>query len=159
MNDIEIKAIDPERLKAMRDAGQDEFGNPWTLRIAEGWEPLRCCLRKPSEGEQIALICYSPWTSPSPWAESGPVFVHYGECAGYNGERYPDYVGRGECMVNPFDADGARVYDHITFIHAEDDHEEIVRKLALLPEVDFLHVRSATAGCFTFEVRAARDSS
>ncbi|HEY1485032.1 MAG TPA: DUF1203 domain-containing protein, partial [Micromonosporaceae bacterium] len=83
MNDIEIIAIDPDRLKAMRAAGADEFGNPWTLRIAEGWEPLRCCLTKPDEGEEIALICYSPWTSPSPWSESGPVFVHYGECAGH----------------------------------------------------------------------------
>jgi hypothetical protein len=158
MNDIEIIAIDPERLKAMRAAGEDEFGNQWTLRLAEGWEPLRCCLTKPHEGEEIALICYSPWTSPSPWAESGPVFVHYGECAGHSGG-YPDYVGRGECMVNPFDPDGARVYEHITFIHEGEDHEEIVRTLALRPEVDFVHVRSATAGCFTFEVRAVRDSS
>lgn len=158
MSDIEIIAIDPERLKAMRTAGADEFGNPWTLRIAAGWEPLRCCLTKPRPGEEIALICYSPWTVRSPWAESGPVFIHYGQCAGYDGLAYPEYVGRGECMLNPFDADGARIYEHITFIHARDDHEEIVRMIALLPEVSFVHVRSATAGCFTFEVRAVRDS-
>jgi hypothetical protein len=154
MSEIDIIAIDPERLKAMREAGQDEFGNPWTLRIAEGWEPLRCCLTKPEPGEQIALICYTPWTSPSPWAEAGPVFVHFGECAGHAGG-YPRGVGHGPTMLNPFDADGARLYDLITFIEPGEDHERIVRELALRPEVQFVHVRSSSAGCFTFEVRAA----
>jgi hypothetical protein len=153
MTDIEIIAIDPDRLKTMRDNGSDEFGNPWTLRVAEGWEPLRCCLRKPEVGEEIALICYSPWTRQSPWAESGPIFVHFGQCDGHSGG-YPAEVGHGKTMLNPFDADGARVYDHITFIEPGEDHEGIVRALALRPEVDFVHVRSASAGCFTFEVRA-----
>ena len=155
MNDIEIIAIDPDRLKAMRDNGADEFGNPWTLRVAEGWEPLRCCLKGAHEGEDIALICYTPWTAPSPWAEAGPVFVHFAECSGHSGG-YPSEVGRGSAMLNPFDAAGARIYEHITFIQPDEDHPEIVRTLALRPEVEYVHVRSATAGCFTLEVRAVR---
>lgn len=61
MSTLQYKAIDPERLAAMRSQGADEFGNPWKQRTAEGWEPLRCCLRTAAEGEDIALISYSPW--------------------------------------------------------------------------------------------------
>src|SRR6267154_1817134 len=65
MSTLQYKVIDPERLDAMRSQGADEFGNPWKQRTAEGWEPLRCCLRTAREGEDIALISYSPW--PQPW--------------------------------------------------------------------------------------------
>src|SRR6266516_8204373 len=71
-------AQDASLLDAMRERGADEFGNPWKPRHAAGWEPLRCCLRKARAGEDIALISYSPWTDWTPWAEAGPVFVHFG---------------------------------------------------------------------------------
>lgn len=139
----------------MRDKGSDEFGNPWTLRKAQGWEPLRCCLRMAEADEDIALICYTPWTAPSPWAEAGPVFVHFGQCVGYRTPRsYPKELANRPVMFNTFGADGSRAYDHITFADPDDDHERIVRGLLRRSEVEFVHVRSATAGCFTFEVRA-----
>src|SRR5215469_18898122 len=85
MTNVEYFAIDPDRLQAMRERGADEFGNPWKPHAADGWEPLRCCLRRPTPGQDIALISYSPWPLPwtTPWAEAGPVFVCYQRCAGY----------------------------------------------------------------------------
>ena len=154
MSDIECIAISQERLEGMRELGADEFGNPWTLRAAEGWEPLRCCLRIAGEGEEIALICYTPWTEASPWMEAGPVFVHFGRCGGYaTPGLYPPALASGPRMLNPFDHDGARAYEHIAFVGPDDDHEAAVRNVLDRPGVAFLHVRSATAGCFTFEVR------
>ena len=154
MSDIRFIAIAEDRLRAMRAAGWDEHGNPWTHRRAEGWEPLRCCLRTAGEGDDIALICYTPWTRPSPWAEAGPVFVHFHHCDGYptTGD-FPAAFRRSRSMLNPFDHSGARVYDRITFLDRQDDHEAAVRAIMTEPEVDFLHVRSAAAGCFHFEVR------
>jgi hypothetical protein len=156
MNDVRFVAVDRERLGRMRERGEDEFGNPWKHRAALGWEPLRCCLRVASEGEDIALICYTPWTEVSPWMEAGPVFVHFGECDGYGTEEvYPEALRHGERMLNPFDENGDRVYEHITFVREGDDPDAAVRRVMGMPGVAYLHVRSATAGCFTFEVRAA----
>lgn len=156
MSDVTFSAIAPERLARMRERGADEFGNPWTLRVAEGWEPLRCCLTKPSEGERIALICYTPWTEPSPWAEAGPVFVHFGPCGGFEDSGdYPEAFRHSKSVLNPFDHEGARAYEHITFVEPEDDHEAAVRRILEQPDVAYLHVRSATAGCFTFKARPA----
>ena len=156
MSDIEYRAIDPERLARMREQGADEFGNPWKSQPAKGWEPLRCCLAHPAKGEEIALICYTPWTERSPWAEAGPVFVHYGQCDGYadTGE-YPEAFRGSKRMLNPFDHSGARAYQHITFVGPEDDHDAAVRRILDEPDVAYLHVRSSEAGCFTFEVRPA----
>ena len=54
--DISYRPIDPDRLNRMRNAGADEFGNPWRTRTAKGWEPLRCCLRTAEKGVDIALM-------------------------------------------------------------------------------------------------------
>ena len=148
---INYTAIPAQRLEAMRDAGKDELGNNWQLRVAEGWEPLRCCLRKAQADEDIALICYTPWTEPSPWLEAGPVFVHHKACDGYTEEtRYPAYCRTSKMILNPFDHTGARAYDHIKFLTPEDNHEEAVEAVLGQPDVAFLHVRSGTAGCFHF---------
>lgn len=81
------------------------------------------------------------------------MFVHFTACDGYlETQRYPEDFRRSPSMINPFGMDGARVYQHITFVEPDDDHEEAVRLVMSQPEVDFLHVRSATAGCFTFAV-------
>lgn len=139
----------------MRDAGQDEMGNKWQLRVAEGGEPLRCCLRKAQADEDIALICYSPWTQPSPWLEAGPVFVHYEACEGYAAtDRYPETFLHNKAILNPFDHTGARAYDHITFLDPEDDHEQALRAVLGQPDVAYVHVRSGTAGCFHFLAEA-----
>ncbi|MFL6142506.1 MAG: DUF1203 domain-containing protein [Labedaea sp.] len=156
MDDLRIVGVEAERLARIRERGADEFGNAWTARTAQGWEPLRCCLTRAGEGAQIALICHTPWSEPSPWLEAGPVFVHFGPCAGYlTPELYPEQFSSGKRTVNPFGHDGERVYEYITFMAEDDDHEAVVRETLARPEVAFLHVRSATAGCFTFEVRPA----
>ncbi|MFD2082955.1 Protein of unknown function [Actinopolymorpha cephalotaxi] len=157
MSTYEIVPIAPEKLDAMRAKGEDEFGNPWKPYPAGGWEPLRCCLNESVPGEAVALICYTPWTEPSPWMEAGPVFVHAERCAGYlTRDRYPENMGRGKCMFNTFDADGNRAYEHITFVSPGDAYEDTLAELLGRPEVAFVHVRSVEAGCLAFEAHPAR---
>lgn len=151
-------AIDPNRLDVMRQQQADEFGNPWKPRTAEGWEPLRCCLRKATVGEDIALISYSPWTLPwtTPWSEAGPVFVCFRRCPGYpTTSHYPAALRAQHAQLNPFDHSGARAYEHITFVEPHEDHVAAVQSVLSQGDVDYLHVRSAVAQCFTFEVRSA----
>ena len=156
MTEIRYLPIDPDRLAAMRANGADEFGNPWTPFPARGWEPLRCCLRRPEPGEPVVLMTYCPWRSPDPWMEAGPVFVHSGPCDGYAAtDTYPVQLANSPRVLNPFDRAGARAYAHITFVGPDDDHDAAVRTLLADPEIGFVHVRSAEAGCFTFEARRA----
>ena len=81
---LTVHPIDPTRLDALRERGEDEFGNPFTATNATGdGEPLRCCLRYARSGERIALISWAPFSRTSPWREVGPVYVHAERCHGY----------------------------------------------------------------------------
>jgi hypothetical protein len=156
--DVIYRPIDPDRLRLMREAGEDEFGNPWRPRTAHGWEPLRCCLRTAEKAADIALISYSPWPLPwsTPWAEAGPVFVCDSGCPGYSQrDRYPDGLRGQHLQLNPFDHTGARAYRHLRFVEPDEDPEAAVREVLAKPDVAHLHVRSAIAQCFTFEARRA----
>jgi hypothetical protein len=82
--------------------------------------------------------------------------VHFHRCPGYaTPGDYPEAFRRSRRMRNPFDHSGARAYDHITFVERDDDHDAAIRAILDQPQVAFLHDRSATAGCFGFEVRPA----
>jgi hypothetical protein len=82
--------------------------------------------------------------------------VHFSRCAGYltPGE-YPPDLRRSHSFLNPFDHTGGRAYEQITFVEPADDHDAAVRAVMNSSAVAYLHVRSAVAQCFTFEVRPA----
>ncbi len=75
-----------KELAVADDAGRA----PVPFTDEEGGAPLRCCLRRSTPGERIALVSYAPlrrWAAetgadPGAYDEQGPVFVHAGECAG-----------------------------------------------------------------------------
>jgi hypothetical protein len=156
MTEIHVVAIDPARLAAMRASGFDEHGNPFGGYRAVGWEPLRCCLRSASPAESIALISYAAFTTPSPWREVGPVFVHADECEGYpKTSAFPEHYRQGRRLLRTYDSDLALDYDHIRMTAEGEDVEAAVRELLAVPEVAEVHVRAAEAQCFAFAVRLA----
>jgi hypothetical protein len=154
MTNYDVLAIDPVRLAAMREAGADEHGNPFATAPAAGWEPLRCCLTVATAGEAIALISYTPFETRSPWAETGPVFVHAEPCGGYDRRAgLPPKLRTGPRILRSYRADRTLDYDHMTYVGDGADIEAAVRQLLAAPGVDEVHVRAATAQCFTFAVR------
>lgn len=155
MSDLAIVAVDPDRLQAMRERGADEHGNPWTRWTAEGWEPLRCCLRTAAPGGAAALINYTPWTAPSPWASAGPVFVHLAGCAGPESPDWPANAATGPVVLRPYDRSGAIAYESIVVTAAGADNAAAARSLLDDPAIDRVHVHSVGPGCFAFEVRRA----
>jgi len=150
MSDFEINAIDPARLDAIRAAGQDEEGNELSAHGAHGWEPLRCCLRKASRGEQVVLISYAPFTARSPWREVGPVFIHAEPCKGYHDTAaVPEDFRVGPRVLRTYHADGTLDYANITIVPAG---EELAPAIADLFDrgVAEIHARALEPQCFTF---------
>ncbi|HZC69701.1 MAG TPA: DUF1203 domain-containing protein [Jatrophihabitans sp.] len=150
---LTVLAIEPSRLEAMRAAGADEHGNPFVGYSANGWEPLRCCLRVARPDEQIALIGYRPFRTVSPWAEVGPVYVHAAACEGYPPDAgLPPELRTGR-MLRGYHADGSLAYDHITRVPEGVDIEASLRALLAAPEVAEVHVRAVETQCFAYAVR------
>ena len=153
MTTLHVCAIDPVRLDAVRAAVHDESGNPLVESVAGGWEPLRCCLRKATVGESIALISFSPFTAPSPWAETGPVFIHARSCAGYGTpDVLPADLRTGPRVLRTYHADGSLDYDDITVVGPGEDIEVPLRELLGRSPVATVHVRALAAQCFTYAV-------
>ena len=150
---LTIHAIDPSRLDAVREAGEDGHGDAFAPYPATGeGEPLRCCLRYARPGEPIALISYAPFELASPWREVGPVYVHAERCAGYDAQSgLPDELRRGPRVLRTYRPDGTMNYDHITLVDDE-DLEPALEKLLALPDVGTVHVRNVLPQCFVYAV-------
>ena len=88
----------------MREQGHDEHGNAWSPYSAEGWEPLRCCLRLAEPDEQVVLISYAPSRPRRRWTEVGPVYVHAEACDGYpDGSDLPPQLRTGPRVLRGYD--------------------------------------------------------
>ena len=148
---LTVHPIDPARLDAVREAGVDEFGNPFTPFAANGdGEPLRCCLRFARPGEQIALISWAPFTEQSVWREVGPVYVHAETCEGYAEAEVPSGLSRGPLLLRSYHADGSMDYGHNTLVGAEDVEPMLADLLAA--GVATVHVRTVVPQCFLYAV-------
>jgi Protein of unknown function (DUF1203) len=156
MSDYRVHPIDPTRIAAMRSAGCDEHGNPFTAFAAAGWEPLRCCLRLAERDEQIALISYAPFQHRSPWTEVGPVYVHADACGGYAGDGLPTQLRTGPRILRTYRGDGTLDYAHVTLVPEGEDLEPALHKVLAEPEVATVHVRALLTQCFTYAVESVR---
>ena len=153
MTDLNVVAIEPERLADMRRRGVDEHGNDWAPFSAGGWEPLRCCLSVAVAGVPIVLISYQPLDGPSPWAEVGPVFVHAHACDGYHTpDALPPALAVGPRLLRTYHADGSLDYEHIRVVDDGEPVEPVIRDLFDTTDVAFVHARSVQAQCFTYAV-------
>jgi hypothetical protein len=145
-----IHAMQPNRLDAIRRAGDDGHGNAFVPFAATGdGEPLRCCLRHARAGESIALISFAPFEQVSPWREVGPVYVHAEACEGYAEDALPVELSRGPRVLRTYRPDGSMNYEHNTLVGEEDLEPHLVKLLAL-PDVHTVHVRTVLPQCFLY---------
>lgn len=154
--DLRVAAIDSIHLDRLWTNGRDERGNRLQPFSAEGWEPVRCCLTMPRGGELIALIAYTPFDSTSPWAETGPVYVHAEPCSGYSTtEKLPSVMRTGPKVLRSYRADGSLDYDQIVVVPDGVDIERSLLQLLAAPDVTCVHVRAHASQCFAYSVSAA----
>jgi hypothetical protein len=133
-------------------SGEVETAAPTAVRRpADDRSPCRRCLRDAREGEMLVLAPYDPFTVRSPYAGSGPVFVHAGGCEPFEGGETEQVAGR-TLSIRAYDADamltGAAVRPGERFV-------DTVRELLGDPDTAFLHVHFAGPGCFAFRVDRA----
>ncbi len=154
-----VSAIDPERLAAVRAAGEDGHGNRLRPFAAEGeGEPLRCCLRYAEAGESIVLMSYAPFDFPSVWTEVGPVYVHADPCEGYaTAGLLPGQLASGPRVLRTYRADHTMNYDHNTVITDQAALRPVIERLLAEPDVATVHVRTLAPQCFLYAVSSSQE--
>ncbi|QDY76753.1 DUF1203 domain-containing protein [Streptomyces qinzhouensis] len=158
--------IEPAVLAGLRTT--DDAGRPSRpFTDDEGGAPLRCCLRRSSPGESIALVSYAPlrrWAAatgaePGAYDEQGPVFIHAVECGGPSAAS----TGAGYPFVHPDAPRVLRRYDDRGRIKGgrllepadapDAGFEAALDEAFGDPAVALVHVRAVEYGCFLFELR------
>jgi hypothetical protein len=134
------------------------YGHPAHLEVATGYGPCRLCLRDFAIGkERRLLFTYDCFHDKEDLPLPGPVFIHESRC-----ERYPEGGGfpagsrRRALTLNAYAA-GRRL---IAQEYVRDGLvEPVIARLLGLRDVDYIHVRDTSAGCFDFSVERNRCGS
>ena len=150
-----VRPLDPTQLRRARETSgpgtRDGRTSAGVILLAEGGEPLRCCLRDAVVGERCLLFSYQPpLPADSPYQERGAVFAHaeQSDCEGLGSDGYPG-AWRGRRQV-------LRAYDTRGFIHPAscvhdgDEPDAVVAGILKNPEVVEVHSRNVTYGCYMF---------
>jgi hypothetical protein len=121
--------------------------------VAEGGEPVRCCLRDATAGEELVLFSYQPPLPPSPYREFGAVLAHAEPCSGpASTTAYPsDWYGRPQ-VLRAYDSRGW-IHD-ATRTHDGQDPEQVIVEMLAVPGVTQIHSRNIAWGCYMFTITA-----
>jgi hypothetical protein len=147
---FEVHAIPEPVLEQARKQSDDPQRPDFARVVAEGGEPIRCCLRDARPGEELLLFNYEPPVPAGPYREIGAVFAHAVTCdgPGAEGGGYPpDWRGRPQVL---------RAYDRrgwihpATRVHDGTDPEGAITEILADPEVVQVHSRNVAYGCFMF---------
>jgi len=112
--------------------------------------PCRHCLRWAQPGEHLILFPFAAIAPGRPYAESGPIFVHAESCACYAATlQFPMEFREGR-VIRAYNSQN----DMIDACVANGEGPEaIIERFLQRPETAFVHVRSASHGCYTMEVK------
>ena len=112
--------------------------------------PCRHCLRWASPGELMVLFPFAAIAPGRPYSETGPIFVHAEPCERYAAtHEFPSEFRKGRVL---------RAYNSQHDMIAADlakgeGPEAVIERFLQKPETAFVHVRSASHGCYTMEVK------
>jgi len=152
---IRVIAIPTEIADAVRSTHKDpRYGHPAHTEIAGEGAPCRHCLQFIAAGsEKATLFTYDAFEGSESLPLPGPVYIHAEEC-----ERYPEAGGFPAMLrKSPRTLNGyARGRRLVATEYVENgDVDAGIEKLFAHTGVDYIHVRSTTAGCFTFRIERA----
>jgi hypothetical protein len=143
---------DPTELRRILADAVDHGGNPIEPFVDDdgGW-PLRCCLADSRPGDRIAIIAWSPMPWSGAYAETGPIVVHADGCdAADSRSRLPAELDARAMVLRPYGPDRRIAYHRVHHAPAGGSLTELVDELLAYDDVDFVHGRNVTGGCYAF---------
>ena len=111
--------------------------------------PCRHCLRWADVGEHVILFPYAAIPPGRPYSETGPIFVHRGPCERYGAtDEFPAEFRSGR-VLRAYNSRSDMIDAQLVNGAAP---EEVIEKFLQNLETQFVDVRSADRGCYTFRI-------
>jgi Protein of unknown function (DUF1203) len=158
MSGFRILAIPSDIADAVRATRKSpRYGHPAHAEVATGYGPCRHCLRTFAVGEDRRLLfTYDPFGDTESLPLPGPVFVHEDACERYAEEAEFPADMRGHALTFNAYATG-RVLRAQEYV-GDGRVEPVIERLLARSDVDYIHVRDTSAGCFDFKIEPDRNS-
>jgi hypothetical protein len=152
---IRVVAIPTQVADAVRRTHKDpRYGHPAHTEIAGEGAPCRHCLQIVAAGsEKVTLFTFDAFEGLEALPLPGPVYIHAEAC-----ERYPENAGFPPALRNsPRTLNAyARGRRLVATEYVENGNVDArIEKLFAREDVDYIHVRSTIAGCYTFRIERA----
>jgi Protein of unknown function (DUF1203) len=157
--DVIFAGTDPTELRRMLRDGVDHGGNPIEPFVDDdgGW-PLRCCLSDSQPGDRIAIVAWSPMPWSGAYAETGPIVVHTDGCDGADASpRLPDDFDTRAMVLRPYGSNRRIAYHRVVHAPAGGSLTALVGELLAHDDVEFVHGRNMTGGCWAFTAERTAD--
>jgi hypothetical protein len=149
-----VVPINPTVAADVRRTMVSPFGDlPAWSSIANGYGPCRSCLKNFRQGrEERIYITYDPFNGLSDLPLPGPVFIHTEHCQEYQGGGFPE-----ELLAIPllFEAFGQQSRLVLTEPVEKERLDAQITRILRKPDVEFIHIRNAEAGCFAARIEPA----
>ena len=141
--------LDPALVSAARQGAPDANGQLPERAISDGdGNPCRCCLRNIETGAPMLILAVRPFTTITPYAELGPVFLHAESCAPHADAATPEVLTRSvRYLMKGYDA-GQRIVGGTGGVVSAGDVAARARELLEDGRVAFVDVRSASNNCW-----------
>ena len=130
-----------------------QYKHPASVGVATGYGPCRQCLKKLIVGEdERILFTYNAFEVLSNLPLPGPVFIHEKECEPFAEKGFPPELIDLPLLFESFGDESALVQREA--VQRENIEAEIAGILAQ-PNVNYIHIRNAEAGCFVARIERA----
>jgi len=145
-----VRGIPTEHVQALRAGGPDAHGHA-PQAITQNAGPCRHCLQPIAEGRAKLLLAYRPFGHAQPYAETGPIFLHKGDCERYEADALPAWFVRlAPALVRGYDANDWIVYETGRVLPGA-ELADACRDILARPDVAYVHIRSRF-NCFQCRV-------
>ena len=125
------------------------YGHPAYADVGDERAPCRVCLGHIEPGEERLLVTHDPFAAHGTYPLPGPIYVHANACAPFDGAGLPPVLRAGARTLQAFGPHHQLVAE----ARVEDaDSVALVSASLSDPGVEYLHVRSTTAGCWLARV-------
>ena len=155
MQHFKIVPISTETAQQVRQTMKAPgYGFPAHRELTTGRAPCRHCLKliRP-QAEELILFTYDSFYGQGVPPMPGPVYIHAESCeaAASNGQIPAEFLGQ-PLTFEAFGANRERLGERRVTGAGEN---EALQEVFSQPEVQYVHVRSTTAGCYLFRVERA----
>lgn len=152
MHKLKIVAMPTAVALAVRSSMKSPlYGFPAHREVAQGRAPCRHCLQliRPQK-EELILFTYDAFHGQGVWPSPGPVYIHAEACPQFLGDGSMPVEYRGQPLtLEAFGGNRERLGERLS---QETDGQGAFAEIFANPAVQYLHVRSTTAGCYLFRV-------